>query len=146
MPWPFAQDGWPTGRAFRCNSASCGGGLDVYIRAKIGLCNCSNGITGDAEVDAVSDVDLLAADFAPLAPGAAVAVGGMQGITRAYRLVEPNGVGRRAAGLALSNRCDLVAIASLGAWAGMPKGTEAISTLISRAEIASWLRNQMGKS
>ncbi len=146
VAWPFPQDGWPAGRAFRCNAAACGGALDVYVRPKIGLCNCSVGITGDAEVDAVSDVDMLAADFTPLGPGERVEMAGMIGLARPYQLVVPTGGMVHSAGMALSHRCDLVAAASVGDAAGTPRANAAIASLISRAEIAQWLRDQMGKS
>jgi len=49
IPWPFPRDAWPAGRAFRCNAAGCGGPMEVYVRPKVGFCNCATGISGDAE-------------------------------------------------------------------------------------------------
>jgi len=42
IAWPFPRDGWPAGRAFRCNGAVCG--VEVYVRPKIGFCNCDSGV------------------------------------------------------------------------------------------------------
>ena len=56
IDWPFPRDAWPAGRAFRC-APRCGGALEVYVRPKIGFCNCTTGVTEDAEVDRVSDLD-----------------------------------------------------------------------------------------
>src|SRR5262249_50676463 len=56
ISWPFPRDGWPAGRAFRCES--CGGalgGAEIYVRAKIGFCNCTTGVADDDEVDRVAD-------------------------------------------------------------------------------------------
>ena len=146
IAWPFPRDAWPEGRAFRCNSAACGGVLEVYVRPKVGLCNCGAGITGDAEVDAVSDVDLMAPDFVPLADGERVEMAGMVGRSRPYRLVLPGGKSLRSAGIALSHRCDLVAAASAGEAAGTPQASKAIAALLSQPALNHWLLNQMGKS
>src|SRR5215469_14148914 len=38
ITWPFPRDGWPAGRAFRCET--CGGelgGVELYVRPKIGF-------------------------------------------------------------------------------------------------------------
>src|ERR1700740_759687 len=40
IAWPFPRDGWPAGRAFRCEA--CGGergGVELYVRPKIGFCH-----------------------------------------------------------------------------------------------------------
>ena len=75
ISWPFPRDGWPAGRAFRCDA--CGGGLgavELYVRPKIGFCNCTTGVADDDEVDRVADLDLISAQFEPREPGSAVRV------------------------------------------------------------------------
>ena len=146
IPWPFGRDAWPEGRAYRCTTSACGGRLEVYVRAKVGLCNCANGVSGDAEVDAVSDVDLMSDDFVPLAAGTRVEVSGMRGISRAYQLKLPGGVARRAAGMALQHRCDLVAAASVGEAAGEPAALAAMQALFAEPDLANWLAAHFGKS
>src|ERR1700761_7135984 len=87
IAWPFPRDGWPAGRAFACES--CGGGLggvELYMRPKIGFCNCNTGVTDDDEVDRVADLDLISPRFFPREPGRAVKVGGLSGRARAYDL------------------------------------------------------------
>ncbi|MCP1839180.1 hypothetical protein ACVIHI_007906 [Bradyrhizobium sp. USDA 4524] len=64
--WPFPRDGWPAGRAFRCGAAECGGDVEVYLRPKLGFCNCDSGVADDDEVDRVSDVDMISPSFVPL--------------------------------------------------------------------------------
>jgi len=145
IAWPFGRDAWPAGRAFRCNAAACGGEQEVYLRPKVGLCNCTRGITGDAEVDAVSDIDLLTDDFVPRAVGQPVAMGGLDGIARAYRLRFSGGRQSNAAGIALSHRCDLVVAASVGESAGQAEALKAIAGLLSRPNIGKWLEQQFGK-
>jgi hypothetical protein len=106
IAWPFPRDGWPAGRAFRCEGGACDG-AELYVRAKRGFCNCDRGVADDDEVDRVADIDLIDPRFAATAPGEAVHVGEMHGRARRYDLA--NGA---AVGVALSRRCDLfVAVA-----------------------------------
>src|SRR5262245_55900862 len=67
IAWPFPRDGWPAGKAFRCDG--CGGDVAISVRPKIGFCNCDRGVADDDEVDRVADVDLISEHFVPLAPG-----------------------------------------------------------------------------
>ena len=112
--WPFPRDGWPAGKAFRCNAAGCGGEVEVYIRPKIGFCNCDVGVADDDEVDRVADLDLLSANFAPLEPGQVVRVADMPGRIRSYELGMPNGSRLSAIGIAVSRRCDLMVAVARG--------------------------------
>jgi hypothetical protein len=123
IAWPFPRDAWPEGRAFRC--AGCGQDLVLYVRPKLGFCNCTTGVTEDAEVDGVTDLDLLAADYVPLGPGTPRRVGDLAGRSRAYALAPARGRSRYGAGIALSQGCDLVAVAVSSA---EPIGESAIAS------------------
>src|SRR5260370_24844961 len=57
--WPFLQDQWGIGKAFVCMPADCGVKVDVFIRPKIGFCNCSTGVSDDKELERVADTDLV---------------------------------------------------------------------------------------
>src|SRR6478609_3108339 len=59
MQWPFPIDQWGKGKAYRCKAADCGTEMTVYLRAKIGFCNCTTGVSDDDELDRISDFDLL---------------------------------------------------------------------------------------
>ncbi|MBC9877347.1 hypothetical protein G8O24_08310 [Bradyrhizobium sp. INPA01-394B] len=113
LAWPFPRDGWPAGRAFRCEGGGCDG-TELYVRAKRGFCNCEGGVADDDEVDRVADLDLITPRFAARAPGEAVHVGGMRGRARAYDLAMADGARHTATGIALSRRCDLVVAAAQG--------------------------------
>jgi hypothetical protein len=114
IAWPFPRDGWPAGRAFRCDAASCGAAIELYVRPKLGFCNCDTGVADDDEVDRVADLDLISARFAPQAPGRPVVLAGMHGRTRAYALELPDGSRRAAIGVALSRHCDLLVAVAQG--------------------------------
>jgi hypothetical protein len=112
IAWPYPRDGWPAGRAFRC--VSCGGNFELYVRAKIGFCNCDTGVADDDEVDRVADLDLISEKFAPLAPGKVVRVDDMSGRARAYGLTMAGGAHHTAIGFALSHRCNLLVAVTQG--------------------------------
>jgi hypothetical protein len=91
IAWPFGRDAWPAGRAFRCTGTICGSGIELYVRPKIGFCNCATGVADDNEVDRVTDLDLITPRFAPLASGQPVQVADMAGRARDYELQMPDG-------------------------------------------------------
>jgi hypothetical protein len=114
IAWPFPRDGWPAGRAFRCGAASCGDEVELYVRPKIGFCNCDSGVADDDEVDRVADLDLISERFVPLQAGHAIRVADMSGRLRGYDLNLPDGSRHAAVGIALSKRCDLLVAAAQG--------------------------------
>lgn len=114
IAWPFPRDGWPAGRAFRCNGAACGGDVEVYVRPKIGFCNCDSGVADDDEVDRVADLDLMSERFVPVEAGKVVRVADMPGRIRAYDLRMADGSQRAAIGIAVSRRCDLLVAVAQG--------------------------------
>jgi hypothetical protein len=108
IDWPFPRDGWPVGRAFHCDAAACGAEVELYVRPKIGFCNCDTGVADDDEVDRVADLDLMSQRFVPLAAGNVIRVAGLTGRSRGYDLRMADGSSRTAIGFALSRRCDLM--------------------------------------
>src|SRR3954464_15420390 len=112
IAWPFPRDGWPGGRAFRCDVTLCGEAIELYVRPKIGFCNCDSGVADDDEVDRVADVDLISARFVADQPGSVVQLADMSGRMRSYSLHMPDGSRHAGLGLAVSRRCDLVVAAA----------------------------------
>ena len=114
VAWPFPIDEWGKGKAFACRAADCGTEVDVYVRAKIGFCNCTTGVADDAELERLSDFDLVGGQVAALDDGGPIAVGWMKGRSRAYGISDSRG-GRSALSIAFNNDCDaIVATAVLG--------------------------------
>ena len=108
ISWPFPRDGWPAGKAFR------GGEVEVYVRPKIGFCNCDTGVADDEEVDRVADLDLISERFVPLQAGRVVHVADMPGRIRPYDLRLSDGSRYTAIGIAVSHRCDLMVVVAKG--------------------------------
>ena len=73
-------------QAFRCKPADCGSEVNIYLRAKIGSCNCTTGVADDAELDRMSDFDLVGGEVSPLGAGQPITIGSMKGRSRAYTL------------------------------------------------------------
>ena len=100
-PWPFLRDGWPNGIAFDCTT--CGGSLSLFVRVKVGFCDCSRGVSDDDEIDRVGDVDLVIPEFLPEGAGRVEQVAGVRGRVRLYRAGE-----RRIATLAAGRDCNAI--------------------------------------
>ena len=114
VAWPFPRDGWPAGRAFRCAVELCGDEIELYVRPKIGFCNCDSGVADDDEVDRVTDLDLMSERFLPLEPGKAIRIADMPGRLRSYDLRMSDGSWHIAVGIAVSRRCDLLVAVAQG--------------------------------
>ena len=108
MPWPFPMDQWGRGKAFQCKPAECGTEVRLYLRAKLGFCDCTTGVADDDDLDRMSDLDLVGGDVSPLGAGRPIAVGSMQGRSRAYALVARNSSGLIAISVVFNERCDMV--------------------------------------
>ncbi|MGY4476642.1 hypothetical protein [Bradyrhizobium sp. USDA 3364] len=138
IAWPFPRDGWPAGRAFHCGAAECGAEIEVYFRPKLGFCNCDGGVADDDEVDRVADVDMISPRFVPRKAGDVVDVADMRGRIRAYDLDGH----RTAIGIAVSHRCDLMAIAAQGR--GDPVQMQrATLAFLGSQEIRTWMISAM---
>jgi hypothetical protein len=108
VAWPFPLDQWGTGKAFKCKPGDCGGEINVYLRAKLGSCNCATGVANDDDLDRMSDFDLVGGEVAPLASGRPVKIGIMKGRDRVYELTSANPPGKSALSVVFNDRCDMV--------------------------------------
>ena len=107
--WPFGADPWGKGRAFRCKADDCGGEVQLYVRAKLGFCNCATGVADDDDLEQMGDLALIG-KTTPIGAGREIIVGPMRGRSRAYRVEGNHNV---ALSLAFNQRCDMVAATAL---------------------------------
>ena len=145
IAWPFPRDGWPAGRAFRCGGESCGEDVELYVRPKIGFCNCDSGVADDDEVDRVADLDLMSEFFAPLEAGRVIRIADMPGRSRAYTLTMSDGSQHTAIGIAVSHRCDLLVAVAQGKGSAPGVRRAALEFLASN-DMARWMVSAMGGS
>lgn len=114
VAWPFPIDQWGKGKAFRCTAANCGAEVNLYIRAKIGFCNCLTGVSDDDELDRISDFDLFHNTLSPIAPGREISVAWMKGRSRPFS-VGGEQSSKSALSVGFNDRCDaIIATALLG--------------------------------
>src|SRR5215472_9813503 len=106
--WPFPIDEWGQGWAFQCKAADCGIDLSLYLRPKIGFCNCQTGVVDDEELDRVSDVDLVGSERSVLGPGRPIMVHWMKGRSRGYAVGAPST--KSVLSLAFNDRCDVIVV------------------------------------
>ena len=141
--WPFLLDQWGIGKAFVCAPADCGTRIDVYVRPKIGFCNCSTGVSDDAELERVADTELLSPQVEPLGPGRPVKVGWMQGLSRTYG-TSGETTGERLLSVAFNDECDVVvAVAKLGD--GDPtRAAPAVMAFLDSRPMVLWAKKELG--
>jgi hypothetical protein len=112
VKWPFLLDEWGIGRAYRCAAADCGAEVNLYLRAKIGFCNCATGVSDNADLDRVSDLELFSDDFVGLTEGHPVNVGHLKGRSRLYQVNIPYVGARDMLAIGFNDQCD-VAVATV---------------------------------
>jgi hypothetical protein len=138
--WPFQQDQWNAGRAFVCQPADCGVRVELYLRPKIGFCNCSTGVSDDSELERVSDTGLLSREVAPAGSGHPIKIAWMDGRSRAYRSAS----GANLLSVAVNDECDaVVAVARLDH--GDPAVIEpAVLKLLNTRPVVLWTKKELG--
>jgi hypothetical protein len=106
VAWPFPIDQWGGGWAFQCKAADCGVEVSLYLRPKIGFCNCETGVADDEELDRVGDLDLVGSESSALGPGRPITVHWMKGRSRGYAVGAP--ATKSVLSLAFNSRCDVI--------------------------------------
>jgi hypothetical protein len=141
--WPFLLDQWGIGKAFVCQPADCGVRIDVFIRPKIGFCNCSTGVSDDNELERVADTDLISPKVRPLGPGSPVKVGWMQGLSRIYQVADEK-PDQRLLSVAFNDECDVVvAVASLKT-ADPARAAGAVVAFLKSTPMVLWAKKELG--
>ena len=108
VAWPFPIDQWGKGKAFRCKAADCGAEVNIYLRAKLGFCNCTTGVADDEDLDRMGDLDLVG-EVSPLGAGRPISIAWMKGRSRAYTISAPNPLGKTVISVVFNERCDMIA-------------------------------------
>ena len=106
--WPFPTDQFGRGKAFQCGARDCGTPVKLYVRAKIGFCNCETGVDDDAELERIGDLDLLGGKAAAQGDGRSIAVAHMKGRSRSYVLTAQDQPGLSALSIGYNDRCDAI--------------------------------------
>ena len=143
VKWPFLQDQWGIGRAFACMPADCGVKITVFIRPKIGFCNCSTGVSDENELERVADTDLVSPKVRPVGPASPVKVAWMRGLSRPY-LVSDENPNERLLSVAFNDECDVVvALASLGN-SDPTVVAPAVMSFLNSTPVVLWAKKELG--
>jgi hypothetical protein len=141
VAWPFPADQFGKGKAFQCKAADCGSEVNLYLRAKIGFCNCVTDID-DEEVDRVGDVDLLSSARTGAGVGRPIDVRWMKGRSRGYVLA--NGPAKSAFAIAFHDRCDMI-VATAAISDDQPAAQEdAVLEFLNSDQVLRWAEVTLG--
>jgi hypothetical protein len=142
--WPFPLDQWGTGRAFICRASECGGEVELYLRAKLGFCNCATGVSDDAELDRVGDIELLSPEFEALSEGRPISVGRMHGRSRPYRVGVRHAPPRTALALAFNDKCDVVVTTVVAERRWLLAAEHAALEFLNGDPMLRWVEKELG--
>ncbi len=145
VKWPFPIDEWGLGRAFRCAADACGVEVNLYLRPKIGFCNCTRGVFDDTELDRVGDMTLLGPDYAGIGEGKPVSVGWMRGRSRLFTVGGPYQAPSAAVAIAFNDRCDVV-VATVAAAGDPARGEAAALEFLNSETVLRWARAELGSN
>ncbi|HEY6254603.1 MAG TPA: hypothetical protein VIY51_02310 [Xanthobacteraceae bacterium] len=140
--WPFLLDQWGLGRAFVCAPADCGAKVEVYVRPKIGFCNCATGVSDDAELERVADTDLISPQAKPLGPGRPVKIGWMDGRVRSYGADAK--AGRGLVSIAFNDECDVVVGLAATSGADPALVAPALVAFLDSRPMVLWAKKELG--
>lgn len=142
--WPFPTDEWGEGKAFRCEAADCGVEVSVYIRPKIGFCNCLTGVSDDNELDRLSDFNLMGGKPAVLGVGHEIKIAWMKGRSRAYAVSEPYHAPGSVLAIAFNDKCDAI-VATATVAHDAPKALEpSIIDFLNSETVVHWAEVTLG--
>jgi hypothetical protein len=135
--WPFALDQWGVGRAFVCKPADCGSEVMIYLRPKIGFCNCTAGVLDDAELDRVGDQELMATDAVAFGPGRPVEIVWMKGRSRTFRAANAS---TALLSIAFHDNCDLMVAVATFAAGGQDTIEPAVIAFLRSERVLRWVK------
>jgi hypothetical protein len=144
IAWPFPTDEWGTGKAYRCAAADCGHEVEVYLRGKLGFCNCITGVADDVELDRLSDFQLVGGHAKPLSEGHPVRVAWMKGRSRAFAL--PGLLSRKSLmSVAFSNECDALVATATFEQDAVASAEPQVLAFLNSVTVERWAKAELGR-
>ena len=141
--WRFPMDQWGLGKAFVCAAADCGGQVQLYVRPKIGFCNCATGVSDETELERVADTELLRAKTRALGPGRPIKVGWMRGLSRSYAASDGE-TAERLVSVAYNDECDVVVAVAQFANGDPALLEPAILAFLNSNPMVLWAKKELG--
>jgi hypothetical protein len=144
VKWPFLRDQWGDGRAFHCAASDCGVEAKLYLRPKIGFCNCDTGVSDDAELDRVGDLELFSDRFIALGHGHEIRVGWMDGRSRPYRVDVRYGQPMTVQAMAFNEKCDVMVATVVAPLDQLPEAARLALEFLNGDMIVKWAKAEFG--
>jgi len=144
VKWPFPTDEWGEGKAFRCGADTCGTEISVYIRAKIGFCNCTTGVSDDDELDRLSDYRLMGDKPSVLGRGHPIKVAWMDGRSRSYAVDKAGNSTHSALAIAFNDHCDAVVATAVIAQDRPAAAEPLVAAFLNSQTIVRWTKTTLG--
>lgn len=130
--------------AIRCRAADCGTEVNLYLRAKIGFCNCATGVADDGELERLSDLRFVGGQISASGAGQPITVAWMKGRSRAYVIVAPDRPRGSALSVAFNDRCDAI-VATVVLGNDRPSSIEpAVITFLNGDTVLRWAEVTLG--
>lgn len=142
--WPFPTDEWGEGKAFQCTASDCGVEVNVYIRPKIGFCNCLTGVSDDNELDRLSDFNLMGGQPSVTGPGHEINIAWMKGRSRTYTVTEPYHAPSSVLAIAFNDRCDAIVATATIAHDGPQTLEPSVIEFLNSEVIIHWAEVTLG--
>jgi len=146
VKWPFLLDEWGIGRAYRCAPSDCGTEINLYLRAKIGFCNCATGVSDNADLDRISDLELYSGDFVGLTDGHPVNVGRLKGRSRLYHVNIPYAAARDMLAIGFNDQCDVAVATVVADPDGLARAEGLALDFLSSDPVQRWAAAELGQS
>jgi hypothetical protein len=142
--WPFLMDQWGEGRSFQCKAEDCGAELKLFIRAKVGFCSSTTGVSDDNELERLSDFDFMDGRATALGGGREIDIAGMKGRLRTYATAGSILSQSYAFSVAFNNNSDAL-VATVTVKGGSPAAAEpAIIQFLNGQTIQRWVSRTLG--
>jgi hypothetical protein len=142
--WPFPLDQWGVGLAYRCAPADCGTEVNVYLRAKIGFCNCATGVADDEELDRVGDLEILSDKWVGLADGRPITVGSMNGRSRPYIVTMKYAAPLTAVAIGFNDRCDVAVVTVIAERERLAQAERMALDFLNSDTVLRWAEKELG--
>ena len=130
--------------AFQCRAADCGSEVNLYLRPKLGFCNCATGVSDDAELDRVGDLELFSEKFDGLRAGRPIKVGWMSGRSRPYQVVIPYQAPRTVLAIAFNDKCDVLVATVVADRDRLPAAERAALDFLNGELVLRWAERELG--
>jgi len=141
--WPFPSDPWGKGKAFRCPASHCGTEVTVFVRPKIGFCNCATGVADDEELARIGDLDLLGSRLTAQGAGRPVKIAWMNGRSRTFA-IEGGAHWSSVLSIGYNDRCDAVVATALVGGSDADAAEAKVVTFLNGRPVLGWIEVALG--